>query len=145
MQISEDSDDNFDFNFDNISSNSSPKQNKPSKKDFLDPFANSAPVQEPQEISQNNMKMDEYHLETIEEDPMEAESKKASKISFRQKVISESEYGIKSIKNVSVQEPNNVGLNDFESYQETVMGSGSMIDSVNHFDPNIDLIKGKKM
>lgn len=68
-----------------------------------------------------------YPLEPILEDPTEADSRLASKISYRGKPDAQSEYNIKSGKGAPSQD-RNLEINDFESYNETV-DNRSMVES----------------
>jgi hypothetical protein len=74
-----------------------------------------------------------YALETIEEDPREVDSRKASKISYKIKPDASSEYNLKN-KNTLSQD-RNFEINDFESYNETV-DNRSMVDSNAYFKEN---------
>lgn len=76
-----------------------------------------------------------YKLDTIIEDPNEQESRKASKISYKQKIDATSEYNFKSNVYTETTEKN-LGINDFDSYNETNMNENSIVESQNHFDPN---------
>lgn len=73
-------------------------------------------------------------METIEEDPREVDSRKASKISYRGKPEANSEYNLKSTKNATSQD-RNFEINDFESYNETV-DNRSMVDSTAYYKEN---------
>jgi hypothetical protein len=85
-----------------------------------------------------------YPLETIEEDPREVDSRKASKVSFRGKPEANSEYNLKSTKNATSQDKN-FEIHDFESYHETVDGR-SMVDSTNYHkeNPTTDMFADKR-
>lgn len=131
-------DEDFNFEFDNFGGN---KKSQPGefgkeiqKSGFEDP--NGDPFAEPgkdneAETSQNKIN---YALETIEEDPREIDSRKASKVSFRGKPEANSEYNLKSTKNAPSQD-RNFEIHDFESYHETVDGR-SMVDSTNYNKEN---------
>lgn len=91
-----------------------------------------------------DIRMNPYRLETIEEDPHEAESRLASKISFKVRPDTHSEYNLRSAKNLDANEKN-LGINDFESYNGTEGGGGSIGESNNYFnDGNIDIFTEKK-
>ena len=130
-------DDDFNFDFDNFGEkkkdsniSDSKKENSPKEENFGDPFGEEKPA-ENQETGQGKLV---YPLETIEEDPREVDSRKASKISYRGKPEANSEYNLKSTKNATSQD-RNFEINDFESYNETV-DNRSMVDSTAYYKEN---------
>lgn len=74
-----------------------------------------------------------YPLETIEEDPREVDSKRASKVSYRIKPDASSEYNLKN--KTAQSQDRHFEINDFESYNETV-DNRSMVESNAYFKEN---------
>lgn len=121
------------FDFNNFQNSDKNKENPFLKDDQSNPNTNNFKIDDPFSAGEKDNR-NIYKLETIIEDPTEAESKKASKISFRNKIDSNSEYNYKS--NVQTETDRNVGINDFDSYNETNIGDNSIVESHNNFDPN---------
>lgn len=70
------------------------------------------------------------HLDTIKEESMEFDSKRQSKISFKQKQEAQVEYQTGSLNNMSNNEKK-LGFDDFQSYNENTSMVGSYASGIN--------------